>query len=318
MTQFTASRSRIPGLGGVSTVMDSGRTDISTVASCDIDNPLACAVTPLDVERKVSVTYYTDPICSACWAMEPAWRTFLARFADVIEVRHVYGGLLRDWADHAVSGSGPQGPADLTHHWEQMAYATGQAVDASVWTRDPVLSSYPASIAAVAARRVAPASEAAFLRSLREQLFVEGRNIERPETWWKAADASGVDRAKLTIELNSGAAERDFLEDLATTRARGVRGFPTVELALGDNGLTFFGPQPLARLESALMTLTERPQPTRAVTVADAIANLGTGTTSEYAQFLDVTPARAERLLSQAGMRGRKLTGGTLWTVEDD
>lgn len=32
----------------------------------------------------VRITYITDPICSACWAMEPAWRAARLRFGDAV------------------------------------------------------------------------------------------------------------------------------------------------------------------------------------------------------------------------------------------
>lgn len=52
-----------------------------------------CGTVP-EAAQRVSVTYVTDPICSACWAMEPAWRAVEYTYGDRLDVRHVYGGLL--------------------------------------------------------------------------------------------------------------------------------------------------------------------------------------------------------------------------------
>ena len=41
-----------------------------------------------------TLVYVTDPLCSGCWAFEPAWRRLRCHYQDVVTVRIVYGGLL--------------------------------------------------------------------------------------------------------------------------------------------------------------------------------------------------------------------------------
>src|SRR3954471_18399417 len=91
---------------------------------CDLDTGV-CELAPaphapvLEVEApsrtaaSTGVTYVTDPICSACWVMEPAWRTVSTRYADLIEVTHVYGGLLPTWDGFADPGAGIRKAEDV-------------------------------------------------------------------------------------------------------------------------------------------------------------------------------------------------------------
>lgn len=139
------------------------------------------ATSPGPQADRTRITYVTDPICSACWILEPAWRSLTERYRDLIEVRHVYGGLLRGWQGFHDAGNGIRRPEDVAHHWDEFSERSGQPIDSSVWLSDPLDSSYPPSIALAAVRLLAPEAEEAFLRRMREELFLNGRNIARPE-----------------------------------------------------------------------------------------------------------------------------------------
>jgi hypothetical protein len=60
---------------------------------------------------RVRIVYVTDPICSACWVSEPAWRSVTARYGDVLDVEHVYGGWCRAGTVSATRGPGSASPA---------------------------------------------------------------------------------------------------------------------------------------------------------------------------------------------------------------
>jgi len=161
----------------------------TTGLACDLTTGL-CGSDEPDT-RRVTITYVTDPICSACWAMEPAWRTVQHRYGDLLDVRHVYGGLLPGWDGFADPANGIHGHEHVAEHWREMAEHTGQATAVSVWDTDPIPSSFPPSMVLVAARDVAPELAETALRKLREELFVHGRNIARPDVWRDALAAAG-------------------------------------------------------------------------------------------------------------------------------
>lgn len=123
-------------------------------------------------QRRIEVVYATDPLCSACWVMESAWRKLLHHYGRELRVRYLYGGLLPGWEEMARAGASISSPEDVAVHWEEVGRRVAQPISAGVWRRDPVPSSYPASEAAHAVRVLDPLREPAFLRRLRVALFV--------------------------------------------------------------------------------------------------------------------------------------------------
>jgi Thioredoxin len=73
----------------------------------------AAAARPIGPQARATVLCVSDPICSGCWALEPAWRKLRYRYGDLIEVRQVYGGLLPSWEGFADRGAGITSPAHV-------------------------------------------------------------------------------------------------------------------------------------------------------------------------------------------------------------
>lgn len=91
-------------------------------------------------ENRARILYATDPICSHCWAMEPAWRRFLYLYGDHVEATSLYGGLLPEWEGFADVGAGIREPADIPPHWDEVFERYGQPINGSVWHSDPLSS----------------------------------------------------------------------------------------------------------------------------------------------------------------------------------
>lgn len=285
---------------------------------CDIETGIcttgaAATAVPVDTSRLTAtrITYVTDPVCSACWVMEPAWRSLTARYGDMLDVVLVYGGLLPRWEGFADPGAGIRGPGDVARHWDQYAHASGQPIDSSVWRTDPLGSSHPACVAAAAVRLVAPELEEVFLRRLRESLFLHARNIARREVQREAAVAVGVDPDAFTTALDDGRAHREFEADLRLLPGLGVRGFPTVVVEGPAGRLVLHGAR---RLEDAVLTVGELSARPHLDDVATAVGRLGTGTTAEYAAVLGLSRQETRRRLSAAGLRRCTAGAGEFWT----
>jgi protein-disulfide isomerase-like protein with CxxC motif len=294
-----------------------GKGSSPPAVSCDPVQGL-CKLGASPAIPRVSITYVTDPICSACWAMEPAWRTLRYRYGDVFDVRLVYGGLLPGWDGFADPAAGISGATDVAAHWDEIARQTGQPINSSVWATDPIESSYPASIAAVAARLSNPDVEEAFLRHVREQLFLDGRNIAHPATWWTAAEQAGIAVESMRCHLAAGTAGEGFQADLALSRSSGANGFPTIIVEADSNRMKLHGTQSYARLEQTLQAVSGVDSRTTPVSVEQAIAWLGTGTSAEYAQLLAVDPSRVAGLLAPTGLRSELVFGGEVWRLDDN
>ena len=264
------------------------------------------------------ILYATDPICSHCWAMEPAWRRFLYLYGDHVEAKSLYGGLLPEWEGFADVGAGIREPADIPPHWDEVVERYGQPIDGSVWHNDPLSSSYPPSVAVHAVRALAPDREDDYLRRIRQAVFLEARNIARPEVLAECAADIGIDAARFTESFRNPASEEAFSDDLRTRRDRGIRGFPTLIVTgpADDEPRVMRGTQPFHRLERALEAVLGELPPAREATPTAVLQAYGSGTTREFAEVLEMDDGAAAAELKAAGAHGRPLAGSRLWTAD--
>jgi len=265
----------------------------------------------------VHILFATDPICSHCWAMEPAWRRFLYHYGEHVQVTHLYGGLLPRWEGFMDSG-GIRQPSDIPPHWEEVVARYGQPIDPSVWLTDPLASSYPPSVAVHAVRAIAPEREEDYLRRIRQALFLEARNIARPEVLADCAADIGLDRDLFEATFNDPASQDAFAADLERKAMTGIRGFPTliVQGPASEQAWLMRGSQPFFRLERALAANLGVLPPAREVSVEAVLQHYGSGTTREFAEVLGQDEASTEAALQAAGARRRPLAGSHLWYAE--
>ena len=94
--------------------------------------------------KPIKIIYYTDPICSSCWGIEPQLRKLKLEYGNFIEIEYRMGGLLPDWS---YNSGGISKPSDVAHHWDEVSAYYDMPIDGNVWLTDPLSSSYPASIA---------------------------------------------------------------------------------------------------------------------------------------------------------------------------
>ncbi|HAB26891.1 MAG: dithiol-disulfide isomerase [Xanthomarina sp.] len=175
--------------------------------------------------KPIRVMYYTDPICSSCWGIEPQLRKLKLEYGHLLDFEYRMGGLLPDWnySDGIINN-----PVDVAKHWDEVSYYFQMPIDGDIWLEDPLHSSYPPSIAFKAAQLQDDEKAIDFLRQMRELLFLEKKNITKWEHIAKAAIFSKLDVNQLKEDYLYGKAEQDFLEDLELGRQLGIRGFPTI------------------------------------------------------------------------------------------
>ncbi|MER5908285.1 DsbA family protein [Streptomyces mirabilis] len=298
--------------------LDGGLCDLESGACAVPGNdtllPHEAAQTVGPQAGRTTITYVTDPICSACWILEPAWRSLTERYSDLIEVRHVYGGLLRGWQGFHDAGNGIRRPEDVAHHWDEFAARSGQTINSSVWWNDPIDSSYPPSIALAAVRLIAPKAEEAYLRLLREELFFDGRNIARPELLEELVAELGLDVQAYRQRLEDGSAVSEFERDLVRTRELGARGFPTLIIEGPDGRLVLHGWLGLDRLEEAFLSVSGATRRPHVASIAEALERLGTGTSLEYATLTGHSVTDVERLLAAADAKSRPVGRSQVWS----
>lgn len=209
-------------------------------------------IVPKTLEKPLRVVYFTDPICSSCWGIEPQLRKLKMEYGALLEIEYHMGGLLPDWS---YNSGGISKPADVASHWDEVSLHYDMPIDGDVWLEDPLDSSYPPSIAFKAAQMQDPDKALLFLRRIKEMVFMEKKNINKWEHLSAAAIETGLDPLKLELDAK-GEAKQYFQEDLKLAGQWNVRGFPTVFFMDGKgNQEKVYGVKPYPVYEAAILSL---------------------------------------------------------------
>eukprot|EP01136_Pigoraptor_vietnamica_P043135 Opistho-1_new@1592 len=202
--------------------------------------------------KPIKIIYYTDPICSSCWGIEPQLRKLKLEYGEYIDIDYRMGGLLPDWS---YNSGGISKPSDVAHHWKEVSKYYEMPIEGDVWLTDPLHSSYPPSIAMKAAQMQSKEKALVFMRKLRERVFLDNKNITRWDVIQEAAIYAGLDTTQLKQDYE-GPAKKLFEEDLDYARSLGVRGFPTLFVSTTNKQpVTFYGFRPYDVFENTLRQL---------------------------------------------------------------
>lgn len=199
-------------------------------------------------EKPVKIIYFTDPICSSCWGIEPQLRKLKLVYGEELSFEYRMGGLLPNWS---YNSGGISQPSDVPLHWDQASIYYQMPIDGDVWLEDPLNSSYPPSIAFKAAQMQDQGKAIDFLRILREGLFLEKKNITKWPIIQAAAEKSGLDTAQLRLDFE-GPAKELFQEDLTLAQQLGVKGFPTIFVTSSKGSEKVYGSKPYANYVNAI------------------------------------------------------------------
>ncbi len=217
--------------------------------ACDIETGI-CAPTAdkgmeeitLDAVKKVRLLYYTDPICSACWAIEPELRKFKLEYGHLMDIEYKMGGLLPGWEGFEDQSNGISKPSDVAHHWDEVGEYTKMSIDGDVWLEDPLDSSFPPSIAFKAVQQQGEDLALRFLRRIREQVFLEKKNITKTEVLIAALKDCNGNTEQFLEDYQNEKIEQQFQNEMQEGRELGVRGFPTfIFVNQGGKGIRISG-----------------------------------------------------------------------------
>ena len=266
-------------------------------------------------KKPVKILYFTDPICSACWGIEPQLRKLKLEYGTSIEVEYRMGGLLPDWS---YNSGGISKPADVAHHWDEVSAYYDMPIDGDIWLEDPLHSSYPPSIAFKAAQLQDQEKAGLFLREIREMVFLHKKNIAKWENLEIAAQKVGLNTERLKMDCE-GIAKTNFEEDLNVARKNGVRGVPTVIFldTLGNQELVY-GARPYAFYEVALLKLhATAPKHTYNKNWEALFTSFHTLTAKEFSELSGTPRAESEKQLNDLVQNGhlekRTTKNGSIW-----
>ncbi|GAB2692835.1 hypothetical protein GCM10027037_15340 [Mucilaginibacter koreensis] len=264
----------------------------------------------------IKVLYFTDPICSTCWIIQPQLRKLKLEYGDYLNIQYCMGGLLSCWEDGNTGSI--KSPDDAARHWEEACRNYDMPMDGDVWIEDPLHSSYPPSIAFKAAQLQDEGKAVKFLRRIQEMVFLEKKNIIKWKHIENAAFDAGLDCIKLLSDFGKRAQE-NFRADLALAKQYGVTGFPTLFFSDGS-GKQFMlrGNQPYEQFESIVTGLLSNAQKKPLNhTPAELFEQFSTLTGKEFAVLTNTTKAEAtqalETLLQEGHIERHQSKNGVIW-----
>lgn len=266
-------------------------------------------------QKSVKVIYYTDPICSSCWGIEPQLRKLKLEYGNHIEIEYHMGGLLPDWSYNSGSISKP---SDVAHHWDEVSVYYDMPIDGDIWLEDPLHSSYPPSIAFKAAQMQSNEKAIMFLREIREMVFLNKKNITKWEHLEAAAIAVGLNVVQLKTDYE-GKAKELLQDDLKYGKELGVGGFPTM-FFMDENGNRelVYGSKPYSFYEVAVLKLAPAVSKNEYPKSWEILfANYPTLTAKEYAELSGIGRKESEQLLNELTAKGSLsqvvTKNGSLW-----
>ncbi|MEI6411088.1 MAG: DsbA family protein [Bacteroidota bacterium] len=247
-------------------------------------------------QKPIKIEYFTDPICSSCWGIEPQLRRLKLEYSHVAALEYRMGGLLPSWDIYDRGGISK--PSDVAYHWDEVSVHYDMPIDGDIWLEDPLSSSYPPSIAFKAAQMQDKLLALRFLRRIREMVFLEKKNITKWEYLEKAALEVGLDAQKLKSDFE-GPAQQAFKNDLALGQTLGVRGFPSFYISNQNNqSVTFFGARSYAEFEQTLQAMAPDISKKIYENTPDALFSIyPTFTTREFGLLSGLQRPEAENLL---------------------
>lgn len=176
----------------------------------------------------IKITYFTDPLCSTCWIVDTYIDKLKQEYKGIITLDIKMGGMLESWEQLEFQDKQIQKADYLCNLWEKESQKNGVCLDSEIWKVKPVSSSYPASIAYYAAKLQDENKAYSFLYTLREMLFLRGKDISQDEALVTAAIENDLNVDDFIDDFHSGKAEELFKADLVIKRNWNITEFPTL------------------------------------------------------------------------------------------
>lgn len=281
------------------------------------DSANAIKIETQKTNKAVKVIYFTDPICSSCWGIEPQLRKLKLVYGHNLEIEYRMGGLLPDWS---YNSGGISKPSDVAHHWDEVSVYYDMPIDGDVWLEDPLDSSYPPSIAFKAAQMQDNEKAILFLRVIREMVFLQKKNITKWENIEIAAKSVGLNVEQLKIDF-SDKAKLMFEDDLKLAKQYGVRGFPTMFfIDTQGNKEMVYGSKPFNTYEAALLKLDAKAKKNEYSKDWESLfIKYQTLTAKEFSELSGTARMQSEQQLNELVAEGKlkkQITkNGSIWEI---
>jgi len=270
------------------------------------------------LQKKISLLYFTDPVCSTCWLIQPQLRKMSLLYGAYIDIKYHMGGLLPNWNNY--SRGIINKPDDAAAHWKEMGQIYEMPISPDVWIDSPLASSFPPSIAIKAAQLQNKIKAYNFHRRIKELLFFESKNISDIDLITKTALEVGLDEHKLIKDMGN-IAKVKFEEDLALADTLGVSTLPTLIFSNQSNKeFILKGYQEFADLEQVILNLFPEAKADESIKSAIEMFQIYPSmATYEFSYLMGIDKLEAERVLEALKQSGKlqKVVSksGTFWKL---
>lgn len=179
--------------------------------------------------EEAKLIYVGDPMCSWCYGVSNEMLAVKEHF-DELPFEIVMGGL---------RPGNTQSMLDLkdflSHHWEDVAKASGQEFTYDILDRtDLTYDTEPPCRATVVVRHMKPEVAFAFFKAVQKSFYFENKNLHLVESYAPVLERLGIDLAEFERLFGSDEMKSATQADFQLASAMGVRGFPTLLLKRGD------------------------------------------------------------------------------------
>ncbi len=189
------------------------------------------------------IYFVADPMCSWCWGFAPVIKAIAARWGGLVPVSLIVGGL-RPGATEAMDEAMK---SYIRHHWREVEKKTGQPFRYDFFENDGfVYDTEPACRAAVAMRRLSPASALPYFEALQSAFYAENRDITQAPVLGELAVPFGIEPDIFQEAFSSPETHKATRNDFTRAREMGVTGFPALIARDGEQyGFLTLGYRPL-------------------------------------------------------------------------
>src|SRR5579863_2120940 len=178
----------------------------------------------LEMPIPIHIDYYTDPLCSWCFAAEPMLDQVREHFKGRIELQNKLLPLFEELREVM---NNPARLWNIADRYRIVSKKTGIYINETVWYRDPPASAWIPCQAVKAAERQDRRAADRFLKRLRIAVLLEGRNIARREVLMECAAETGLELARFEADFLDPARRDEVARDVADAQKENVESRPT-------------------------------------------------------------------------------------------
>jgi putative protein-disulfide isomerase len=212
---------------------------------------------PDNTMGRVIITYYTDPLCCWCWAMEQHWNRLLEEYVDYISFKYVLGVMIPDWETYNDPVNSVSRPMQMGPVWMHAAQVTQTKISYAIWHTDPPSSSYPSCIAVKCAALQSAKAEHFYLQKVRKAVMLDGLNISKVEVLTNLAEQLEEEMpeifstSKFKEDWKGNAVRNSLRKDMEQAALHAIGRYPTLTFVRKGKGLIMTGYRPYEELKKA-------------------------------------------------------------------